>query len=106
MAPRVPTMTTMTVDTADILMDSQKLIWVKRMKEGATTEVLKESGEFQQKLESVLAQIANDEKELSSIRYRAKSMLIHPYRWNPEISHPTSYPTFCYPFYGTYIFIP
>ena len=43
------------------IMDAQKLVWVKRMKEGATTEVLKESGEFQQKLESVLAQIANDE---------------------------------------------
>ena len=61
---------------------------------------------FSRNLRSQLTQIANDEKELSSIRYRAKSMLIHPYRWNPEISHPTSYPTFCYPFYGTYIFIP
>ena len=51
------------IATADMqtIMDSQKLIWVKRMKEGGTTQVLKESGEFQQKLESVLAQIANDE---------------------------------------------
>ena len=51
------------IATADMqtIMDSQKLIWVKRMKEGGTTQVLKESGEFQQKLETILTQISKDE---------------------------------------------
>ena len=50
------------IATADIqvVMDAQKLVWVKRMKAGEGTQVLNDSRDFQRKLEQVLARIAQD----------------------------------------------
>ena len=48
--------------TADMqfIMDAQKLQWVKRMKEGDTSQVLVDSKAFRQKLDVILAQIARE----------------------------------------------
>lgn len=50
------------IATADIqaVMDAQKLVWVQRMKAGEGTQVLKDSRDFQRKLEQVLARLAQD----------------------------------------------
>lgn len=50
------------IATADMqmILDSQKLLWVKRMKEGDANAVLKDSGKFQQKLQFILNDIAKD----------------------------------------------
>lgn len=50
------------IATADMqmILDSQKLLWVKRMKEGDANAALKDSGEFQQKLQFILNDIAKD----------------------------------------------
>lgn len=48
--------------TADMqfIMDAQKLQWVKRMKEGDTSQVLMDSKAFRQKFDAILAQIARE----------------------------------------------
>lgn len=50
------------ITTADMqfIMDAQKLHWVKRMKEGDTSQVLVDSKAFRQKLDAILAQIARE----------------------------------------------
>lgn len=50
------------IATADMqfIMDAQKLQWVKRMKEGDTSQVLMDSKAFRQKLDVILAQIARE----------------------------------------------
>ena len=68
--------TSLSVVTVDIekVTDAQKLIWVKRMREGETDKVLTESRAFQSKLEQVIVSIVGKD----TIVIDKKSVLLAP----------------------------